>query len=436
MSARRIVLLTGSPLHTNPRAVKEATALSAAGYAVTVHGAWSREGGGGGGVSVERCFGGNGGRLETEVGGVESDLRLAARGGYAFVPLLPPHTLEGKLHRLVQRAARKVMPWSKWSFGLMPLVLAREAGRLKPDLAIAHSEAGILAALQLHRQGCRVGVDMEDWFSEDLPAQARKGRPVELLQRSERKLLRCAAYATCTSEAMADALAAEYGGRRPVRIYNVFPRPAEEGNDVPTDRGPEARSLAGTPSRGREAVSIHWFSQTLGPGRGLEQLFQAAAGLDGNGEVHLRGHIGNYGPWLDSVVPEQMRSRVFHHAPVPSGELTARIAGHDIGFAGETRSIRSRNLTATNKIFQYLQGGLAVLASDTAGQREVAAASGTALQLYREDDPDDLRARLGALLEDPQRLRAARAAARTAGETLHWENESRRLVDAVRASLE
>jgi len=233
---------------------------------------------------------------------------------------------------------------------------------------------------------------------------------------------------------MAEALAAEYGGRRPVRVYNVFPRPAEHVS-VTTDRGPGARSLAGTPSLGAGAISIHWFSQTLGPGRGLEELFQAAAGLAERCEIHLRGQLGAYGSWLANAVPETMRPRVFHHAPVAGGELAARIAGHDLGFAGETSTIRSRDLTATNKIFQYLQGGLAVLASDTAGQREVAAAAGDAVQLYRAGDADDLRAKLGEWLENPARLRAAQAAARRAGETLHWENERARLVDAVRAIL-
>jgi|688.fasta_scaffold234358_2 glycosyltransferase involved in cell wall biosynthesis len=412
MAARHIVLLTGNPLSTNPRVIKEALALTEAGYEVRVHGAWSTE------------------------QGVETDRNLAEQGGYTFVPLLPPNTLEGRLHRLVQRAARKFAPWSVWSFGLMPSALVRAARRLNPNLAIAHSEAALFAALALHRGGCQVGVDMEDWFSEDLPANARRGRPVALLRKAEGELLRCASHATCTTEVMADSLAREYGCPRPTRIYNVFPAPKLNVPE-PRDRGARARSLTGEPSRGRSAVSIHWFSQTIGPGRGLEELFAALEAWPDGFEVHLRGNLGGYEGWLQSVIPSALRRKVFVHALVSSEDLPERIAEHDIGFAGELTSIRSRDLTATNKIFQYLQSGLAVVASDTAGQREVAAAAPDAVHLYRSGDRSDLQRSLRNWLESPDELAASKAAAReVAVAKFCWEKEKLRLLDAVAAAVD
>lgn len=409
--AKRIVLLTGNPLRSNPRVVKEAAALADEGCDVFVLGVWSSE------------------------RGLESDRNMAAQGGYAFVSLLPPHTLPGKLHRVVQRVARKVMPWSKWTFGLMPMFLERKANRLEPDLAIAHSEPALLAALALHKRGVKVGVDMEDWFSEDLPAEARRGRPVQLLRQAEKRLLNCAVHATCTTEAMADALVAEYGCPRPERIYNVFPAPVIPDRVPFVDRSPVAKSLGGTPSRGPSVRSIHWFSQTLGPGRGLEDLFAAASGIDGDFEIHLRGSRGGYTAWLESVVPEALRSRVFIHELVSNDDLPERIAEHDIGFAGETTSIRSRDLTATNKIFQYLQSGLAVVASDTAGQKEVAARAPDAVMLWPAGKVPELRAALAGLLHDDQRLQSVKAAARDLAPSLGWSGESARLVASVRCAL-
>lgn len=437
MGGKNIVLLTGNPLHSNPRVVKEAAALVEAGYEVIVHGIWSEEGG-----SKRQTADGIRREVEGEWRmanglGAESDLRLAAKGGYVFVPLLPPHTLEGKLHRLVQRAARKVMPWSQWTFGLMPLVLEREAKRLKPDLAIAHSEPALFAALALHSCGTKVGVDMEDWFSEDLPPEARRGRPVHLLRKAEKRLLGCAVHATCTTDAMADALATEYRCPRPKRIYNVFPMSVLPDPVPLVDRSPVAKSLGGTPSRGTAVYSIHWFSQTLGPGRGLENLFGAASVMDGCFEIHLRGNRGGYASWLDSEVPAALKSRVFIHELVTNEDLPQRIAEHDIGFAGETALIRSRDLTATNKIFQYLQSGLAVVASDTTGQREVAAGARGAVRLYRSGSRTDLQQALREWLESPEKLAAAKAAAREAAAAeFHWEKEKTRLLDVVAAALD
>jgi len=413
MASQRIVLLTGNPLCSNPRVIKEASALTEAGYDVIVHGAWSTE------------------------QGVETDRNVAEQGGYTFIPVLPPNTLEGKLHRLVQRAARKVMPSSRWTFGLMPLALERGAKLLKPDLAIAHSEPSLLAAVALRQIGIKVGVDMEDWFSEDLPVNVRRGRPVALLRKAEGQLLRCASHATCTTEAMADALVREYGCPRPERIYNVFPAPVIPDPVPLVDRSPAAKSLGGAPSRGTSVRSIHWFSQTLGPGRGLEDLFAAASGIGDDFEIHLRGTRGSYTTWLESAVPAALRSRVFIHELVSNEELPQRIAEHDIGFAGEATSIRSRNLTATNKIFQYLQSGLPVVASDTAGQQEVAARVRGAVRLYRSGSRTELQQALGEWLESPKKLAAAKATARdAAAENFHWQKEKTRLLEAVAAALD
>ena len=412
MPKPRIMLLTGNPLCSNPRVVKEAAALSEAGYEVRVLGAWSAE------------------------SGAEADRHLAAEGGYTFVRLLRPDSCGGRLHRILQSAARKLAPWSVWSFGLMPSALVRAARRLNPNLAIAHSEAALFAALGLHRGGCKVGVDMEDWFSEDLPLETRRGRPVAYLKRAERDLLRCASHATCTTEVMADALVQAYGCRRPTRIYNVFPTAPLPAQMEPRDRSPISKSLNGTPSRGRAVRSIHWFSQTIGPGRGLEDLFNAAEGLPDGIEIHLRGHTGGYGHWLESVLPSTLLNKVFVHGPVPAAQLAARIAEHDIGFAGELSEIPSRDLTATNKIFQYLQAGLAVVASDTAGQKEVAALAGAAVVTYRSGSASDLQERLSELNGSAKQLAAAKAAALDiAARSFNWAVEKPRLLESVRSAL-
>jgi glycosyltransferase involved in cell wall biosynthesis len=112
--------------------------------------------------------------------------------------------------------------------------------------------------------------------------------------------------------------------------------------------------------------------------------------------------------------------------------LPAKIAEHDIGYAGEVADIPSRNLTATNKIFQYLQGGLAVVASDTDGQKEVAKLAGEAVTLYASASTEELHSCLARVIANPGQLAAAKSAASlVAADSLSWSMEKPRLLDSV-----
>lgn len=322
---------------------------------------------------------------------------------------------------------------NSWQLGLIAKILWQEARKQKADLYIGHLEEGMWAAEKLRQEGKRVGVDMEDWYSEDLLPEARKSRPIRLLKKLEKNLLCHGAYNSCTSEAMADALVKEYGCRRPMVIRNVFPLKDREGLDGKWKDRPGMAKWRGKNDPNRERpkeapVSIHWFSQTVGPGRGLEILFKALDGMEGNWELHLRGDLKGYEEWLDGVCPEGVRKKLTVHGLVENEELLSRIAEHDIGYAGELNEPPSRNLTITNKIYQYLQGGLAVVASDTAGQQEVAKVAKGAFQLFPVGSVANLRKVNFKMVREAEGREMSRQRAWAAAERLSWEKESKRVV--------
>ena len=409
---RAIGILTGNHLCRNPRVLKEASCLANAGFNVEVLGAWVDP------------------RLKAE------DKELLASAPFTFFPVVDAESRSrvSRARRFVARlltsgsrlALRATGLRTRWQLGAAVGALAQVARTRKFELAIAHSELALAVAADLGRSGFRVGVDFEDWFSEDSLPEARRSRPVSLLRNLEERLLRSGRHATCPSYAMSKALAETYNCPAPGVVYNAFPwsdRSALDG--LFKDRARRSRP------------SIHWYSQTLGRGRGLEELVAALPHIRSDAEVHLRGRPAEgFEAWIRARIPDAWRERVYFHDLVANEALLSRISEHDIGLAGETQYCLSRDLTVTNKILHYLLAGLAVVASETSGQEEVAQQAPAAVSTYPVGNSLALAERINELLDSKYRLRAAQEAALQAAQsTFCWERQEARLVNMVQAAL-
>jgi glycosyltransferase involved in cell wall biosynthesis len=398
----KILILNASHLANNPRVIKEADALSAAGHEVEVLG-WAIDD-----------------RLSRE-----DEVLLSGRA-WKFTRLIDLRPGRGgakaKMWRLQKRLAFELSRWTgrqtAAQLGGWRRRYLAEARRRNADLSIAHSAPMMWVASQLRREGRAVGLDLEDWFSRE----QNHPFPCRVISGLERDLLTRGVHATCPSRAMSEAVAAAYRCAPPAVVYNVFRWSEREHlDDLSKDRG------------SCDVVSIHWYSQTVGPGRGLEQLCAVLPRLARPVELHIRGAWpAGSEAWLMSLVESRFRKCVKRHRPVPNRELLSRIAEHDIGFCGETSSNVSRNLSVTNKMFQYLLAGLAVAASDTAGQKEVQAVAGEAISIFRENDTDSLASVLNSWLENPDALvRAKEAAVKAARDYFCWERCEATLVESV-----
>jgi glycosyltransferase involved in cell wall biosynthesis len=343
-------------------------------------------------------------------------------------------TLVGRGRSIAVRARNRVARELLTRFGRFePAVLGygvdvmlKTALAEKADLTIVHSEAGLWVGGQLLDKGLHVGVDFEDWFSEDLLPEARRSRPLTQLKSLERRLMRECRYRLTTSHALAGALSEAYGETKPAVVYNTFPF-AERASVDGKVRDRIDKALP----------SLHWFSQTIGPGRGLETLFRSLQYLSFPAEIHLRGNCpAETERWIKSSVSDEWAERVFIHPTVSNAELLSRISEHDIGLALETPNCPSRNMTITNKLFQYMQAGLAVIATDTLGQQEVMQKCPGAGRLVTSDDPQSLARAISSLAKDGEKLfEAKKASEGAARDMFSWEVQAEVLLDEAERAL-
>ncbi|HYN80862.1 MAG TPA: glycosyltransferase [Gemmatimonadaceae bacterium] len=408
----RILILIGGPLWTNPRTQKEADVLADIGHEVSVGGVWFDS------LSESR------------------DRAIYAGKPWTFRPILDfrPRTLRGRIKNIQVRARTRA---ARELFKRLGLVLPAIHGyghsemlatalKLEAELTIVHSEAGLWVGDRLLDRNMNVGADFEDWFSEDLAGHDRALKPITRIKELERRHVRECAYLVTTSNALAKALAAEYESRTPATVYNVFP--------------PDSTRGATKPGRDRvssEQVSLHWFSQTIGPGRGLELLFESLRRVEVPCEIHLRGAVtAQVKAALQSQIPPGWRDRIYFHGTVSNEELPRRIAEHDVGLALESSTTRSRDLTITNKLFQYMQGGLAVIATATAGQREVFSAAPGIGMLVHEGNASELAGAITALVSDRTLLMKIRETAREHfNHRFSWAEQRAAIVGEVSRAL-
>jgi len=236
----------------------------------------------------------------------------------------------------------------------------------------------------------------------------------------EKTLLNESAYCSTTSGALADALHAACGGTKPSVITNSFPiEPVTVSREI-----------------GR-IPSLLWFSQTVGPGRGLETFIQSWDQTSAPSRLVLLGETNaQYHSHLLSLISYKDKSSVVFIPPCTPGDLPTQIARYDIGLALEEPTPPNRNLTITNKILQYLNAGLAVVATNTAGHREVFSHGPGAGITGDIEDTANFAAHLDKLLVDRAGLSERKAAARRLAESKYcWEREAPRLQQLVEKAL-
>lgn len=413
-NSKRVCLVTTLHISYNPRLVKEADALTEAGYDVRV-------------VAVNR-----------EPAKWKLDQLLMTDRRWRLDALAAQRRGRGRftwLHSTLRQQLRL-----RWSFlranrAGRELALSRYlsgvtklARRERADLYVAHSVEAMPAAVAAARRWrAKAGVDFEDLYSGMHPLNQPPDLRQKLVEAVEADCVRDMAHLTAASPGVADAVARIHRCPRPAPVMNVFPltyRPATR-----------------PPARPDGPLRAYWFSQVIGHDRGLANAIRAVGLLPrGSVELHLRGSCDAERERRVRALAEECnvpREQLILHAPERPERMVTLAAEYDVGLALEEPVTANRIICmddlCTNKVFTYLLAGVALAATSAGEEREVYEGAGF---VYPYARVEALAAGWRRWLDDRVALQRAKDIAwRLGTERYNWETEKPNLVAAVGASL-
>ena len=408
MTAKRICLVSPGHLASNPRLVKEADALSDAGFAVKV-----------------------------VAGDVTPDARpldatILTRASWQVAKVgegTRPLYLARRLRQELAIKARGIIGvrGAQWAHSPITGSLARAAAAQPADLYIAHCLAALPAAASAaRRHGAKFGFDAEDDHVGELEDTPENQPEIETSKRIETHYLPQCRHLTAASPGIARAYRDRYGVKM-TPILNVFPL-SHAPTLAPSDR----------PTKSSGALSAYWFSQTIGHGRGLEPFIKAMGKLRGSVTLTIRGSdFLGYSARLKALAMDVGVADAIHFLPsAPPDQMAQLAAEHDVGLSLELGTPPSRAVCLTNKLFIYLLAGIPLLLSRTLAQCKFAAELGSAARVVDLSDSDAIVAAINGWRMDPDALIAAKRDAWQLGQQrFNWDAEKESFLRMVKETL-
>lgn len=404
----RICLITPGHLSSNPRLVKEAITLTNAGYAVHI-------------IFTQY--------MDSLI--LQDQEILAENPTITYDNLIwtKDHMMKRGLSKTFQKLAFSLSLLIKRRLFLTSILVnrnfrwqLRKAIHATADLYIAHNLGALpVAVLAARRLGAYSSFDAEDFHRQEV-SDSITSKEYQTTKLAEDLFIPQLNHFTAASPMIANAYAKLYPNKNLEVLNNVFPEklfcpPKEPSGD--------------------QMLRLFWFSQTIGKGRGIEDIIKAI-GQIGNPLISLSllGNIdeSNRSHFMEIANNSGLFDRQIIFITSVSATEVFKVANqHDIGLALERASPLNRDICLTNKIFTYLGAGLAIIVTETSAQSAFIKQHPQTGTSYRIGDIDHLAMRLDHYYRDREALMSAKKAAyQLAKTTLNWELESKKLLRTIK----
>ncbi len=241
--------------------------------------------------------------------------------------------------------------------------------------------------------------------------------------RLEKRLLPHTDLAITVNDLIAAEMSRRYSVPPPLVVLNC--------PDPPPDFDPSAtynliRERLELPSERKIVLYQGWMSE----GRGLENLVKAAPLLMAGAAVVFMGY-GEYQASLARMAREGPSYLVYFLPAVSQRELLAYCASADVGVIPYQAVDLNNYYTSPNKLFDFIQSALPIVASDLPFLRKVVTNDNLGI-VAKLDNPQSYAAAINSVLTNPTAAEQMRANLRRAAPLYTWSTQAEKLLQAYR----
>jgi glycosyltransferase involved in cell wall biosynthesis len=290
--------------------------------------------------------------------------------------------------------------------------------RVQFDYILIHLVDSLPFAVKLKRlTGAKLIYDCQEYFKGQYETESAFRR--KWVHEAEGKYVAEANIVLATTNIMMQRLKQEFSG--PGLFFRVRNTPAKK---FLRNEGKIGTSL-----------KMIWHGMSIIPKniRGIHIILEAVSRCKTPVELFLQGNITDQNRTRLTYMLKELgiENKVHVLAPADPDEIVESLTGYDLGVLGELSAQDNQRLTSSNKLFEYIYAGLAVLAPDLPGLSETISEYGVGL-LYKQGDSKDLAERIDALNLDHVSLQKYKEVSWKAGQAeLFWENDYKKVWEAM-----
>lgn len=296
------------------------------------------------------------------------------------------------------------------------------APKLDADFYLAQQQCTIPLAAKIAKKYNRpFGCDIEDILSES------NNEPKKLFCAIEKKYLKKTSLIVTMSDAASAFLFKKYNLEKPPVVLHNTPSLAE--------RHGFKRAYKIKP---KEKPSIYWFGQTLGPHSCALELLKANISLNNPFKIFLRGNpIKAYVEKLIKISKQSQNPDNLTILPViPPDKIVTDCMKYDILFGSQPSDDLFHQLAIGNKVFTGINAGTALLLEDTIAHKLLNRDIKECALTTSYKDSVSLEKKLKQISKKPNELvKMQKKAWNLATKKFNWESESKKLVEAVESVI-